>query len=285
MTAPHLLTALIHNLHPGLRCWHDTYYYAGWRIQKHAKSGQFRLAPPSPFMDVFTAPSFDECLSALARRRAKGLAPARDHLVIIVPGLNGLPLNYEPLARAIRRDGYDCMIWHYGSFHGNAAAHAENLAALTARLDGVKTVSFVTHSLGGLILRVLLASPATMPSVPVGRIVMIAPPHGGSFMANLVHDRLKLKGLFTWVCGHVGYDLTSAGAAALPPVTAPVGIITGGIDRTDGWVEISSALIPAAVDTAHIRGWPHTAMLWAPVTARQVLSFLRDGRFLKDAKA
>ena len=279
------LSALIHNIHPGLRCWHDTYYYAGWRIQKHAKTGTFRTVPPSPLADAFTAPTFDECLSVITRRRTKGLRPAHDHLVIIVPGLNGVPLYYMLLAHMIRRAGYDCMIWYYGSSHGNAAAHAANLAALTTRLDGVKTLSFVTHSLGGLILRVLLANPATIPPVPVDRIVMIAPPHSGSFMADLVHDRLKLKGLFTWVCGQVGYDLTSAGAKALPPVTAPVGIITGGMDRTDGWVEISSALIPAAVDTAHIRGWPHTAMLWAPVTAKQVLSFLHDGHFLKDSTA
>ena len=283
MSISRALNALVHNLHPGLRCWHDTYYYAGWRIQKHAKTGTFRVVPPSPLADAFTAPAFDECLAVIQRRRAQGLRAAHDHLVIIVPGLNGLPLNYVPLAHAIRRAGYDCMIWYYGSAHGSATGHAANLAALTARLDGVKTVSFVTHSLGGLILRVLLADPATLPPVPIGRIVMIAPPHGGSFMADLVHDRLKLKGLFTWVCGQVGYDLTSAGAAALPPVIAPVGIVTGGLDRTDGWVEISSSLIPAAADTAHIKGWPHTAMLWAPVTARQVLCFLRHGHFLKDS--
>lgn len=280
-----LYNALIHNLHPGMRCWHDTYYYAGWRIQKHAKTGTFRTVPPSPLADVFTAPGFDECLSVIPRHRARGLNPAHDHLVIIVPGLNGVPLFYRLLAFALRRAGYDCMIWYYGSAYSNAAGHAANLAALTSRLDGVKTLSFVTHSLGGLILRVLLAAPETIPPVTLGRIVMIAPPHGGSFMADLVHDRLKLKGLFTWVCGAAGFDLTSAGASALPPVTAPVGIITGGIGRSDGWVEISSSLIPAAADTAHIRYWPHTAMLWAPITARQVLCFLRHGHFLKQARA
>lgn len=278
------LSALIHNIHPGLRCWHDTYYYAGWRIQKHAKTGTFRTVPPSPLADAFTADTFDECLSVITRRRARGLTPAHDHLVIIVPGLNGVPLYYMLLAFAIRRAGYDCMIWYYGSAHSTAAGHASNLAALTARLEDVKTLSFVTHSLGGLILRVLLATPASMPSAPIDRIVMIAPPHGGSFLADLVHDRLKLKGLFAWVCGQVGYDLTSAGAAALPPVTAPVGIITGGLAGTDGLVSTASSLIPAATDNAHITGWSHTVMLWNPFTAKQVLTFLRHGHFLKDSR-
>lgn len=280
INAARILTEAAYHLHPGLRCWHDVHYYAGWRVQEHVKTGKFRVVPPSPLRDMFTADTRAECLSMIAQRRAKGLKPAHDHFVLIVPGLNGLPVYYMMLQFMIRRAGYDCMVWHYGSNHTNAAGHAGRLAALVNGLEGVKTISFVTHSLGGLILRVLLADDGARPQTPVNGIVMIAPPHGGSFLADLVHDRLKLRGLYDWVCGRVGHDLTSAGAAALPPVTAPVGIMTGGVAGTDGLVSVASSLIPAATDTTHIQGWSHTLMLWNPETARRALRFLRTERFL-----
>lgn len=285
MQTARIITAIANHLHPGMRCWQDVYFYAGWRIQKHARTGQYRAVPPSWRDPIFVAENFEECGAVIKQKKAAGLKPAHDHLVLIIPGLGGVPAFFMPLCFMIRRSGYDCMIWYYGSNHTNVAGHAANLGATIARLDGIKTVSFVTHSLGGLILRVLLADAGSQAAVPIGRIVMIAPPHGGSFIADLVHDRLKLKKLFAWVCGHVGHDLTSAGAQALPPVTAPVGIITGGINYSDGLVTISSALVPAAGDITHMRGWSHTAILWNPETGRQVLRFLRTGQFLKDEAA
>jgi hypothetical protein len=263
-------------VHPGWRHWQDTYIHAGWRVQQHAVNGRCRVVDDRG--RKYPCATEDAGLAMIAARRAAGLKPRSDHMILIVPGLNNYAFNQMLMKRRFERAGYECMIWDYASNRGTVTDHACRLDNALARLDGVRTVSFVTHSLGGLVLRAVLAGGTAWPA-QLGRIVMIAPPHGGSFMADMVAGRAPLKGLYEWVCGQVGHELTAQGAAKLPPVTAPVGIITGGIYHNDGWVAWESSLIPAAADTVHIGGWPHTLMLWHDATARESLNFLRHGRF------
>ncbi|MBU0799717.1 MAG: hypothetical protein KKA05_01815, partial [Alphaproteobacteria bacterium] len=250
--------------------------YAGWRVQKHQSLQKYRVITARG--KIFRYDTEPEAIAHIQAEKSRGLKPTHDHLVLIIPGLNNVSLNHILMQRLVAAQGYDCMIWDYASNHNDVVGHATQLNAALQRLEDTRTISFITHSLGGLILRVLLADKAEWPA-QIGRIVMIAPPHGGSFMADLVHDRLKLTGLYQWVCGKVGHDLTTAGAMALPPVVAPVGIIVGGIKHNDGWVAQTSSLIPAATDSRHIRGWPHTIMLWNPETTAQAVHFLRHGSF------
>lgn len=103
-------------------------------------------------------------------------------------------------------------------------------------------VHFVSHSLGGIVLRAHFkaAKPENM-----GRVVMLSPPNKGSEAA----DSLKDWWLYKWINGPAGQQLTTdlnSFPNRLGPVDYPVGIITG--DRYiffDYWL---STIIPGRDD-------------------------------------
>jgi hypothetical protein len=276
---------------PGWRHWRDTHMYAQWRVQHNLRTGAWRLAAPTG--RTWRAPTERACLDMLAERRARGLRWPSAHLVLLIPGLNGVPVSFWRMQRALREAGYAAMVWNYPSNRADVRGHAQALRALLDGLEGAERLSFVTHSMGGLILRALLADGPPGAIAP-GRVVMIAPPHGGSFVADLAAETLKWDAMFAWVAGRARHNLTSAGAAALPPLAAPVGIIAGGTGwgrlgfsplhwgDNDWLVSVKSCRLESAADFVQVRGVSHTLMLWGRRTTRHVLSFLDTGHFARD---
>jgi len=105
-----------------------------------------------------------------------------------------------------------------------------------------QAIHFVSHSLGGIILRSVFKEqkPGNM-----GRVVMLSPPSHGSVAA----DSLKKWWLYEWLNGPAGQQLTTDENSfpnQLGPVDYPVGVITG--DRFyffDFWL---SFIIPGPDD-------------------------------------
>jgi hypothetical protein len=105
-----------------------------------------------------------------------------------------------------------------------------------------KTVHFISHSLGGIVLRAYFkdVKPENM-----GRVVMLSPPNQGSEAA----DNLKDWWVYRWINGPAGQQLTTDEDSfpnRLGPADYPVGIITG--DRYvifDYWL---SNIIPGQDD-------------------------------------
>ena len=106
------------------------------------------------------------------------------------------------------------------------------MEAAAARLDEVlreripdplTTIHFVTHSLGGIVLRQYLA---THKLTYLGRVVMLAPPNQGSELA----DRLKDNILFRFATGPAGRQLgtdSSSLPRRLGPADFDLGVIAG----------------------------------------------------------
>src|SRR6185295_16742640 len=92
-------------------------------------------------------------------------------------------------------------------------------------------IHFVTHSMGGLVVRTYLARYG---SDRVGRIVMIATPNLGAELA----DRLHGTGLYRVFLGPAGQQLTGdaqgfVAGLAIPEV--PFGVIAGGRGNERGY--------------------------------------------------
>jgi triacylglycerol lipase len=153
------------------------------------------------------------------------------------------------------------------------------------RGDGAAKIDFVTHSLGGILVRSYLAR-HTIPLL--GRVVMLAPPNQGSEIV----DRLGSFFLFKWINGPAGNELgtdKNSTPNKLGAANFPLGIIAG--DRSINW--INSLLIPGrddgkvSVERTRLAGMSdfivihatHPLIMCHPEAIRQTLQFLRTGNF------
>lgn len=146
-------------------------------------------------------------------------------------------------------------------------------------------VHFVTHSMGGILVRAYLSRhrPDNL-----GRVVMLAPPNAGSEVV----DSLRAWWIYQWLNGPAGQELgTDADSVPnmLGPVDFPLGVIAG--DRSINW--INSMMLPGpddgkvTVERTRIEGMTdhlvmhvtHPTIMKHPGVISQTLAFLKDGRF------
>ena len=151
-------------------------------------------------------------------------------------------------------------------------------------------IHFVTHSLGGILLRHCISLQAlTTP----GRAVMLGPPNGGSEIA----DTFKKWFCYRLLVGPAGQQL-GTGTWDLPRTLGPapqgfeVGIIAG--DRSlnpifsrllpgpnDGKVTVAGTRLEGMTDFLVVHH-SHTWLPWSKAVICQVLAFLETGRFAGD---
>lgn len=215
--------------------------------------------------------------------------------VVLLHGLGRGPASMRPVARELERQGYRVMNLRYPSQKAGIRELADG--ALGPVFEGAAEaapdrVHIVTHSLGGILVRRYLHDHG-VPS-RLGRVVMLAPPNAGSETVDTIGD----WPVYARLNGPAGRDLGTAAhhAPALlgtPPPGVEIGIIAGEFS----WNPLFSALIPGADDgkvsvaRTHLAGetdhvvlpYSHTWLMNRRETRRQIVAFLRDGRFAKSS--
>lgn len=194
------------------------------------------------------------------------------------------------LARRLEAEGFQTFLVGYPS----RSHPVETLADITAQkirslgLDGERRTHFVTHSLGGILARVMLQK-GDWPGL--GRVVMLAPPNGGSELADLL-----IKTPLLWrIYGKPVLELGTGPESLpknLPKPYYDVGVIAGNRSPNplfsllikgpdDGKVGVAKARLDGMRDFAVIRR-THSFIMDSPEAARQTVHFLKKGVFLKD---
>jgi pimeloyl-ACP methyl ester carboxylesterase len=208
--------------------------------------------------------------------------------VILLHGLARSARSMDKLAGALRAAGFQVVNQDYPSREkpiGELSLVAVGAALRRPELQACPKIHFVTHSLGGILVRAYFKFHV---DPRLGRVVMLGPPNQGSELV----DRLGSWKLFRWLNGPAGPQL-GTGADSVPrqlgPVNFELGVIAG--DRSINW--INSLLIPGPDDgkvaVRHTRidgmkAWTrvhatHPWLMKNRTAIRQAIRFLRTGAF------
>ena len=189
----------------------------------------------------------------------------------------------EPLARALNREGFSTLNLPYPSARLPIAELVAHVTPQIEKIAGEVPVHFITHSLGGILVRAMLARKV---SWTTGKIVMLAPPNGGSEIVDWAQAHPPLHRLLGPTGLTLGSDGVSGTLPALPPEieTAVImgkrpaipffknlldsendGIVSAARGRLDGMRAFS------VIDA------DHTFMPMHPEAIRQCVHFLKSG--------
>jgi pimeloyl-ACP methyl ester carboxylesterase len=199
----------------------------------------------------------------------------------------------RPLARSLEQKGYRVLNLEYPSTRLSVEAISERYLhpVVQEAISKSRVVHFVTHSMGGIIVRRYLGQYTVE---RLGRVVMLAPPNQGSELADFFKDAFFFKKLL----GPAGRQLSTAPDALpnrLGPAAFELGVIAGslsfnpfsrwlfdGVD--DGKVALSRTMLAGMQDML-IVPCNHTFILRSRRVIKQTAVFLETGWFSPNTRA
>lgn len=197
----------------------------------------------------------------------------------------------QPMARALHDEGFSTLNIPYPSGRLPIDVLVKRIRQQVEQTTGDSPVHFITHSLGGILLRKLLND-----GVPweFGRIVMLAPPSNGSEIVDWARQRPLLHR----VLGPAGRALASDGVPATLPAFPPeieAAVIMGNRPTIPFFKNLFGGDNDGIVSTARghvdgLRGFSvipadHTFIQMHPEAIRLSVDFLKSGRWPASAEA
>lgn len=200
------------------------------------------------------------------------ISQPRNQAVVLLHGLAANRLVMVRLSKFLDGHGYETANWGYRSIRGSIESHAW---ALRTQLDDFisagrhEVVHIVAHSMGGIVARRALSLSHT---ANLGRLVMLGPPNRGSHVAR------RLSRPLGSICPALR-ELSDSAHSYVNQLGEPsdieCGIIAAAADRV---VKLQSTFLASQSDHIILPG--HHGMLpWRCDTAKQVIHFLRYGKF------
>jgi triacylglycerol lipase len=213
--------------------------------------------------------------------------PTEPETVVLLHGLARSSYSMILLEHRLKQAGFRVQSKSYNSTRANISQHVAWLEEVLMQedLSKPKPLHFVTHSLGGIVLRKYLQD-RTLANL--GRVVMLAPPNQGSEIV----DHLREWSLFRFVMGPSGQELGTDPQSVpnrLGKVDFELGVITGEVRNAifggmflpsphDGTVTVEAAKVDGMKDFLVVPH-AHSFIMNSPHVANQVAIFLRTGKF------
>lgn len=214
----------------------------------------------------------------------------KNECVILLHGLARTSRSMTKMEKALAREGYKVVNVDYPSRKFEIEKLTNDIipeALLKCQASVPKKIHFVTHSMGGILVRNYLSANKIE---NLGRVVMLSPPNQGSEVV----DKLGNLSAFIWLNGPAGQQLGTSKDSIpfkLGKVEFDLGVITGNKSIN----LILSLLIPGdddgkvAIENAKVKGMSdflvlphsHPFIMKSDNVIHQTKYFLQYGRFEK----
>ena len=200
--------------------------------------------------------------------------PGGEDTAVLIHGWGVRAAAMGPLAKRLNAAGFTVLNYDYPTSKAHIAEHGKRFLELFRKEQFPGKVFFLTHSMGGLVLRYALADMTEAECGKIGAIVMLGPPNKGS--------RLAVPGLFRGAAKiNASLGDMAPGSPALeipPPVFLPVvGIIAGNFD---GKVKPADTALPDGLPFESCRiDCTHPGLRRPVNTGTLVLDFFRNRKF------
>ncbi len=218
------------------------------------------------------------------------MTPKIKECVVLLHGLGRTSDSMNEFQEALFNEGYATANLDYPSREKTIEAIAlEDFPRGVAECQKYEpeVIHFVTHSLGGIVLRKAISD--TRPDL-LGRVVMLSPPNKGSHIVDALGDWW----LYKWLIGPAGQQLSTHETSIpnlLGSVDYPVGVITGNQHaffdawfasfipgKDDGKVSIENAQVDG-MDDFLVVNEAHPYIMKSKYVQRQTIHFLKNGLF------
>ncbi|KIN70791.1 Lipase [Sulfitobacter noctilucae] len=210
---------------------------------------------------------------------------AQDRCVVLLHGLARTETSFALMEAALETEGYRIVRPGYPSTEEPVEKLTKQTVPAAVAACGTPKVDFVTHSMGGILLRQYVAE---VGADRVGRAVMLGPPNQGSEVVDEMDDIAA----FDWLNGPAGQQMATGAEGLprqLPPVTFALGVIAGSQSLNpyfssilpgpdDGKVSVASTKVAGMRDHL-VLPVTHTFMMNNPQVIGETMAFLRDGKF------
>lgn len=211
--------------------------------------------------------------------------------VVLLHGLGRSTWSMRQMENALHKQNYLVINQNYLSREKSIPELAQIVGHSIQQCEKLQptAIHFVTHSLGGILVRAYFSQHPTHPLVK--RVVMLGAPNHGSEVV----DRYKNSWWFKWMTGPAGQQLATDNNSfvrSLRPLPYEVGIIAGNSSSdpwfaalfngaNDGKVSVESTKLPEMKDFIEVENG-HTFMANSRNVINQVTAFLANGSFVKN---
>ncbi|MBL4801657.1 MAG: alpha/beta hydrolase [Emcibacter sp.] len=261
--------------------WADIHLLAGWRIQRNILSNHYRLLDDKNKRRAWG--NQGHCQKKLDEFKVGlNLSFPKSHIFLLLHGLGRHSNSMKKPEKFLRQHDFAAYALNYPSTFQSVEQHADGLELLLNNLDGVTSVSFIGHSLGGLVAWELLSRKEGWRKRTTARhLIMMGTPNNGARISDIMSS-LKL---FRAIAGPSAQDLLPYRRQNLTSPDIPTCIITGGRgtkagfnpllgEDNDGIVTVNETKVDGMTSFTLINNI-HTTLMNHPKSLQALLDFIK----------